>query len=99
MQPKPSATELGSRRSVRALDEVVACEDVHEGNEWNYRGDRPSEFRDQAEIAAEHEIDPDQHDRDRMQDAQQKLNDFLHGDSYLYRGPHDRVHRSLRRAR
>jgi hypothetical protein len=82
------STELGTQPSVRALDEVVACEDVHEGNEWNYRGDRPSEFRDQAEIAAEHEIDPDQHNSDRMQDAQQKLHDFLHGDSYLSRGHH-----------
>ena len=31
---------------------------------------------------AEDESDPDQDDRDRVQDAQQKLEDLLHGDSY-----------------
>jgi hypothetical protein len=30
---------------------------------------------------AEREIDPDQHNRDGVQDAQQKFQDFLHGDS------------------
>jgi hypothetical protein len=64
------------------LDEVVAGEDVDERDEWNYRGDRPGELRDQAKVAAKEEIDQDQDDRDRMQDAQQKFQEFLHGDSY-----------------
>jgi hypothetical protein len=42
---------------------VVAGEDVDEGDERNYCDDRPGELRDQAEIAAEHKVDPDQHDR------------------------------------
>jgi hypothetical protein len=63
------------------LDEVVAGEDVDEGDERNDRGDRPGELCDQAEIAADHEVDPDQNDGDRVQDAQQKFQDFFHGDS------------------
>jgi len=63
------------------LDEVVAGEDVDEWDERNDGDDRPRELRDQAEIATEHEVDPDQHDGDRMQDAQQKFQDFLHGNS------------------
>jgi hypothetical protein len=51
------------------LDEVVASEHVHERDERDDRGDCPGELGDQSDVAAEQQVDPDQHNRDWVQDA------------------------------
>jgi hypothetical protein len=67
--------------AARDLDEVVSREDVHKRDERDDRGDAPGELRDEAEVAAAQQVDPDQDHSNRMQDAEKDLNQFLHGGS------------------
>jgi hypothetical protein len=56
---------------------------VCEGNKRNDRHDRPSELCDQSEVAAKQEVDPDEHDSDRVRDAQHKSQDFFTATPFL----------------
>ena len=68
---QPSAA--AQRRAGRpvGLQKVVAGEHVHERYEGHDRRDPPGQLCDQPEVAPKHQVDPDQHHRYRMQDAQQ----------------------------
>ncbi len=61
-----------------SLQEVVAREHVEKRHERHDRGDRPGNPGDEAEVAAEQQVDPDQNHSDRVQDAEDQLENFLH---------------------
>jgi hypothetical protein len=63
------------------LYEVVSREDIHEWDERDDRGNPPSELGNEAEVAAAQQVDPDQDHGNRMEDAKNELNEFLHGGS------------------
>src|SRR5271166_2350074 len=71
--------------SVGGLDEVVAREDVEEGDQRHDREDRPAQLGDEADVVAEEQVDPDQDDRNRVQDAEDQLEQFLHGSRFRSR--------------
>jgi len=72
----------------RVLDEVIPSKHVQERDEGHDHGDAPSEPRDKAPVAStEQQVDPDQHYGDRMQDAEDDLEQFLqHGAGSRRRG-------------
>jgi hypothetical protein len=63
------------------LDEVVAGQDVDEGNERHDRRDGPRELGDETEVAPpKDQVDPDQHHGNGVQDAEDDLDQFLHAE-------------------
>ena len=67
------------RENASVLRGVVTSEDVQERDEWDDHGDAPREPRYEPDVAAaEDQVDPDQHDRDRVENAEQELDQFLH---------------------
>src|SRR5690348_12227817 len=59
--------------------QVATGQHVQERHEGHDRTHRPGELAEAAQIAPTEQIDPDQDHRQRVDEAQQKLDDLLHG--------------------
>src|SRR5215831_19387594 len=66
------------RRRSRPLPEVAASEHVQERDQRDESENAPGELRHVTDIAPRQQIDPDQHDGDRVQETDQQLENLLH---------------------
>jgi len=65
----PGWCQSGRALMARALPEVSAGQHIQEWHQRNDREDRPGQLSPRADIAAGQQVDPDQHHRDRVEEA------------------------------